>query len=563
MKNKIIYFFFALLLIGRFIYLDQDVPGYFISGISQEDEAYYSTEGINLYNLDHGRYLKGYEHNNMAPLLLYSTPLTYLSLKIFGNTYWGLRVPVVLISILVILLLHDILNRLKVPKIYTWLITLYLATDFYFFLFSRFQNPQIYSIAAITLILWTYFRFGAESKVGLILIGLFSSLAVLVVYLYNAFFLGALGLFFVILSVKHKRLFYLLYFSIGIFLSALFFIVCVEIWGSSIIEFIKVLTFHGGGVVKYETTSIMAVAMKVLKGAALAIFQILPTNFFRYNLPLLFFFLISTPVLIHKVFKEKNETAFLFLLSFILQYLQLVFIASYPFKKLIVLMPIVILTIVFCIPAFEEYYNSGLLKKKILAFIVAIVALLGCLYNFKINKDPNFWAGFEYGYFVNTPKWFDILNIIFLFTTFVLFLLFTFKQYLSMNFRYLFFLPLIASTFLIIKYCILEKKFEVRDALIDMKPIIENKVLITGFPHAHQFYSNCIPALSGYTESFAMGDQYKNVVDSLFKNGIAEYKIEKKFKHEKPDSSSNFVLTKKYSFSFYDYYLLKYVKTGQ
>ena len=44
--------FVILLCFSRFLYLDQDVPSYMISGISQEDESYYSMGAISRYYND-------------------------------------------------------------------------------------------------------------------------------------------------------------------------------------------------------------------------------------------------------------------------------------------------------------------------------------------------------------------------------------------------------------------------------------------------------------------------------------------------------------------------------
>ena len=106
LANKLfLYSIIIVFLCLRFCNLNQDAPSMMISSICEEDEAYYSVEGINQYNVEHNRYIKGFEKSMIAPLLIYSKSITYICLNIFGNNFYGLRVPVVLISILFLLFL--------------------------------------------------------------------------------------------------------------------------------------------------------------------------------------------------------------------------------------------------------------------------------------------------------------------------------------------------------------------------------------------------------------------------------------------------------------------------
>ena len=95
-----------VLCFSRFFYLDQDVPSYMISGISQEDESYYSIGAVLRYFTDLGLTEPDYNSTVADPVCMYSTPLTYLTFHIFGNNYWGLRLSVTILSLLIIFLLY-------------------------------------------------------------------------------------------------------------------------------------------------------------------------------------------------------------------------------------------------------------------------------------------------------------------------------------------------------------------------------------------------------------------------------------------------------------------------
>ena len=68
----------VILLFSRFLYLDQDVPSYMVSGISQEDESYYSIGGLLRYYNDVCKTDPNFNTTSSDLVCLYSTPLTYL-----------------------------------------------------------------------------------------------------------------------------------------------------------------------------------------------------------------------------------------------------------------------------------------------------------------------------------------------------------------------------------------------------------------------------------------------------------------------------------------------------
>ena len=100
-----------LLCFSRFLYLDQDVPSYMISGISQEDESYYSIGALLRYYNDVEKTDTNYSSHSGDLVCLYSTPLTYLSFHALGNNYWGLRFMIPLLSIIIIFFLYRISEK--------------------------------------------------------------------------------------------------------------------------------------------------------------------------------------------------------------------------------------------------------------------------------------------------------------------------------------------------------------------------------------------------------------------------------------------------------------------
>ncbi|MBK6836149.1 MAG: hypothetical protein IPG89_18510 [Bacteroidetes bacterium] len=139
--------------IPKFIFLDQDIPSYMIGGLSQEDEAYYCIGGVNRYLADENRSYELNAKSTIEALQLINTPTTYLSLKIFGNNYYGLRIPIVIVSLLLNLILVLFANKRGFSRLSILLLIIFLSTEFYSFLFGRFYNPQIFCMLFIALIL--------------------------------------------------------------------------------------------------------------------------------------------------------------------------------------------------------------------------------------------------------------------------------------------------------------------------------------------------------------------------------------------------------------------------
>ena len=108
------YFFLltsVFLIFSRFLYLDQDVPSYMISGICQEDESYYANGALLRYYSDIDQTSIYFNKCASEVVKLYSIPLTYLTLHLFGNNYWGLRISIPFLSIFIILLLSSMAYR--------------------------------------------------------------------------------------------------------------------------------------------------------------------------------------------------------------------------------------------------------------------------------------------------------------------------------------------------------------------------------------------------------------------------------------------------------------------
>lgn len=516
-KSKYLYGSMVLVLcVMRFVFLDQDAPSYMVGGICQEDEAYYVTGAIERYNIDQNLFIEGTSQTDGEVLMLATVPLTYLSFKIFGDTYYGLRIPAVMLSLLSLLLLLLVYRKNKgaLAPIALFGFTLLLFFDFYFALFSRFQTPQIYSIFGISLLLWVLYRPDFEKPKYALLAGIISVLIVLLIYPYNAFASIAVGLMYCWKSFQIKSFRPIIYLGIGITVGVILFQFFAMLVGSSLGNYIDLLTQIRGA--RNETD----LGIHSIKNS---LFGITNTNFLRFNLSYFLFMAMGLTLMISEIKKDKKNTYLIFpLLCFAMAYFQGIFISSYPFKKWIVLFPLVITIVGYAIANLDKV--MPLLKKRgsllILLFFVFFAA-----YSFKVNNSPLYWAGFKYWYYENTPLWLNVINVGCLFLALAAIV---FRNKLSFAKYRITSISLLLITGFCLSYFYMYRspQFEYRNTLTAMAADVDNKAIVGDFAHAYSFYNNSIPMLNPYrfvTDS--LKEYYENLVDSNMISGVSHYRI--------------------------------------
>ncbi len=527
------YFILGILLIMRFVYLDQDAPSYFISGVCQEDEAYYSNGALSFIYSDHDPEIEMEHGNKLYSLGIFRNAISLISFKLFGLNYWGLRLPAVMFSIVIILLFLDIGRKLKIPTWTNWLLMLVISTDYYYLLFSRFQTPQIYSLFILTLIIWFFLTKGVEDKAKLLLLGCLSLSSVIMIYLFNLFAFISISIFVLIISVRRRSWTPVIFYTLGSMISVFVFIILIYASGSSIQEMYHTLAFSGN-MEKIESGMTASSFLASLPSKFIgSISQILNTNFFRFNLSELWLYLMCLPQLLYSCIYKKDNVA-LFLLLFIpFIFLQNIFINSYPFKKLIVLYPIIIVSILYCFSQLKHDVFSFLKTKMPWVVTWGLVCFGICLYNFKVNKSYMYWSGFDYGYYSNTDIVFDVLNIcinIFI----VFFMIYIIRgENKVYKFRYLFFLLIVPQVYLSVKTIGFEKRFDLRDTLISLRSDFENAVIVSGWGHAYQFYNEAKPILNHY--AFRNNETKSKELERKFFDELEShkrFKMVKFFHHE-------------------------------
>ena len=529
-----------LLCFSRFLYLDQDVPSYMISGISQEDESYYSIGALLRYYNDVEKTDTNYSSHSGDLVCLYSTPLTYLSFHALGNNYWGLRFMIPLLSIIIIFFLYRISEKYIHSQTQKYFLILLLLTDFYFFNFSRFQTPQIYSILAISFALFCYYHIKDPRK-KIFIVSFLAISSVLFVYVYNIFFVFGVVFYFLIYIIENKNIRLIYFLVLGCLSSFILFLITLYFMSFSLVDYLEIfMDFNDKrsavSVDVYNGTShFIASALRNYS-------SIFYTNLFRFNSIWLFFlvygFVFRIKELIQKGFKSKSTDLLYFVIIF--AFFQAIFLNSYPFKKWIVLLPFVYCFGIEFFKSLSQYSSRNLIIPSVLTFPIMINS-------YRINNSYEYWEGFNYGYYENLSFSISLIPI----TITTLFIISNFMIIKSSYKKILFSFIIVLNSIILLNVFYVNKKFELRNYLTELKPLLEDQYLIDGFPHSYSLYTNSIPILNPYSNNY---DSNSFLTLDLDKPDKKKYVLKKemRFKNEENIYSSKFTLIEKKSLKFYN-----------
>jgi len=305
------------------------------------DEFYYSLGAFNLYH--HGEYdfqQFSFIYENKYITNYFTELMVFISLKIFGNNYYGLRMASVFAGFVIVLLLFSILYSYQknlqrdYPKYIFILLLMYIIIDFSFLLSNRILEPTIFRILAFMLVFFISIKITTTkmtlSKSFLLGILAFSSMGY--VYITNFFIIPALGFYILVSSYwdKSEKIFlHIFYYCLGVFFAFTIFLLLYFILfdGNYIKDFIDIYFLFSNRIHQPILENIM---------------NIFHANMFKFNSALLFLFISSIPYFIYTVIIKRNNITLLLASFFLLFFFQTVFINDYCHRKLIFIFPFVL-----------------------------------------------------------------------------------------------------------------------------------------------------------------------------------------------------------------------------
>lgn len=532
----------AVFILSRYVCLDRDLPPAGISSYVPVDELYYTIPAFNQYH--YGEIVQTSVpaiKENPQPTNVMENAATFLSLSMFGNNYYGLRMASVFASLITLICLYLVFKKLlfgndqvnpgvskPMPMEFILFMGLiYLVTDFSFLMAGRVAEPTIFRMLSMVVIIWlaTFLSGLLDNKLHALLLGFLGAAAVLFVYIYNVFVYCALALSVFIWAYKKSRenafiqtASFVLGSIAAVFVYQYF---AISVYDSSLLEIYQHLVPFGNRL----SADIGGVDRLVSHLANLSL--VFLTNIFRFNPALLFMFLLSIPVFFWRVRSARDNTEILILNLIGFLILQSIVINDYPMRKLVILLPLVIAVIVVAARHFPNYRaslqdNDRGWNNYVFFAGLSFAAALGIAVVYVMNylSDHLVSAG--------GVAWFNLAVLFVVGLAVFTFLLGKRKipDVLAVGMILVFLVPNIYMDF---RYVYGNRTYYFRDAMIAMGERIDGKVTVGGCSYGFRLYNTSIPVLDSYIYKYGVNleakDQFEKDFDRSFVQGIGSYSV--------------------------------------
>jgi hypothetical protein len=343
-------------LVSRVIVLDRDLPPWSVAQLQPLDEFYYTISSFNLFRYGSVAHrVVDYVPTDAAPLSLLENAMTAITLMLFGNNYYGLRMASVFAGLGTLIILYVLLRRHLAPPdtspsvlglagVLPVLLLSYLVADYAFDMAARVAEPSIFQILAMVLVLFAVSSWPRRkpSMVRAFSLACIAAGAWLFVYIFNFFVVPAVLLTLVVESSTcgiRRMAPEVLAAVAGCVAAAMGFALIVYLEYQQTLIQVYQMNIQGRGHSMLSSSGFGAAA---LHARAL---EILSTNIFRFDLPVLLAFELALPVFVYRAFRERDRFAFLVALLVAFLVLQFTIVPDAPQRKLVLLSPLVVLVV--------------------------------------------------------------------------------------------------------------------------------------------------------------------------------------------------------------------------
>ncbi len=513
----------------RFINMERDLPSWGVALYTSIDEGTYSSMALNKYI--YGEVcVENQKINTTTPPAqrtnVFGNILTYLSLEVFGRTYYGVRMPSGIWTTVSLLLVFFILNRiLKDNKNRRSLILLamfILCGSFVFLLMGRIAEPSAVRMT-FGLLLCALFVSRLQPDIKMFLIGAVFAASIYFVYITNAFFVlpCMVALYF---ECRHSRKIrsVLVSFLFGILLICLIGeIYYVSFWGMSFFEnsFNTITGF--ASVNDYANSKNIILYVKNFK----YFFQ---SNIFLYNMPVFFLFLFMLPVACYGIFRFKDKNLSFLLIFPVAMLMQTIVSQDFIFRKSVVIYPqiimISVLSLIYSASFVKRFYNSSIylfnfsikfnkfsyafLLKSIIYFkqIIPYWILLCILIAFFTPSARLFFTAsrMPYDFEISDQLLFVILQMLPV-AALLIYALYRKPQRMSLKKYITFFLMItfsfsfIFNVFMSCKYVFFHPVYKDKLAMVEIGNKIGNNYLLGEWSYSFSLYNNIKPVDNKYS----------------------------------------------------------------
>lgn len=393
---------FSLFLV-RIINLECDLPGYGMTFYQPIDEGLYSRAAINYCHYGNFFSTGKYELSLSSTFKsnAFNIMLQILSFKVFGNTYYGLRMPSVIIAGIIFVLIYITIRKIFAQslkplqnRMLTILFMVYVLFDFSFLILSRVvENSNMRALSGI-LAVFIYSKTQEKEKLRYFLLGMLSVISIFLIYFSNVFILLALGM--LVLTYVFRKQWDMLKAVIhyggvgvltGLILSEIYYRI---IWNTGALQsfFDGVFSFS-----ERTSTSLGQTVFLIRWIKNCLIFW--DSNMFFYGILLLFITLLALIVNLYTAIKKRKDFDLFVCFLIIAMVVQAVFFHDWMERKSITIYPVLIgnAALFFTnLEQFQEILKRKYAKHVSILFVVFYIFLLYTMIRFRINYSyfPDF-----------------------------------------------------------------------------------------------------------------------------------------------------------------------------
>lgn len=542
----------VIFLFSRIIYLDSDLPpwAWDVWNYNQMDELYYTTTAFNLYHY----------HNPIAQILpyvptdsyvtnIFGTLLCFLTLLIFGNDYFGLRMCVVITALMIFIFMffifknyiHNTSNsEYGISTDYSNILILfgllYLLFDFSFLLAGRVFEQTIFRIFGLIIILFVFSNFSLEKSIAsrtfVCFAGFLSVATVLYIYPENAFIIPAVFCTCVYAGLRQgikNAVFQIIYFFIGAGICVVSFEFCLqEFFHQSIVDFFTYLSLHSDRIALSPESGTLSI-VTLISPYVHNVFNIISTNIFRFNPILLVLFLCTLPVFLFLLITKKDLRIFALATLFGFYCLQSFFINDFFYKKPVIMLPMVLLIILISGNNYNQFFKFISEQKYIKVFYAYILLCICCATGILLwNNIP---SRINFNYAALSDDIFFILLILFVLQLLLIGFAIRRKKPSTILCIIMVFMIMAPSIYLETKYVYSNPAYHFRDTMKTISEFTNGEILVGGWSYAFRLYSTSIPVLNIYQYKYSQdgmekgGERYRMLRDRIISENLSHYTI--------------------------------------
>ena len=533
----------VLFLLGlKVFHLDADLPHWNIMFYTPIDEGPYAMqahrfarpeiiEQVKMLNVEGMK-----EWNSSVSFLL--TLFTTLSLKLFGNNYYGLRMGAVFASFIIsFIILYNIglmkhKNDVRKYRIAYFFAVMELAFGFSFVFASRVVEPSIFrSLLILITVTYVYNCHHKNMKINYYILGILSTLTVTWGYVTNVFVFFAIGILLIWDLIEYKNWKIIFEFILGC-------IICF-LTSEIIMKIIQDRTFFEDTIriLGHEKKRVTLSLERIISNMK----AMICCNMFSYNIVFFVLAIFSEGYCLITGFLQKNRAkvySSMLVLGFFMQGL---LTNDFAKRKTIVLFPIFIVLI--CQWIIESFEKSEQWKKIIDILIILLLSIFGWKnlhYRINLLSDVDMSLGFKHVFVIVST-----ISVLMMILAFVI-------KNNKCRWGIVITLLLISDLCMDYEYIVKMNKTE-KELMITLGESIGNDYVL-GFGYSYCLYNDIIPVSNSYDSYYEK--EYVEFNTKVLDQNKVKYYLgyhESKLNHfDKVSNSKNYKWQEKNR--FYTYY---------